>query len=81
MFELAPQMAFPYITISTPMMMVLFVTVMAFWFAWRNLQESAPRFKSSNYLRGPHSAWSTLGRRRRVIQNPYYKQKEPNVAA
>ncbi|MHB8742572.1 MAG: phage terminase large subunit family protein [Sulfuricaulis sp.] len=50
-------------------------TVMAFWFAWKNLQEAAPRFKSSNYLRKPGSSWSALGARRRTIKNPYYTQR------
>ncbi len=48
-------------------------TVMAFWFAWRRLQEEGPRFKSSNYLRGAKSPWTSLGNRRRTVKNPYYE--------
>jgi phage terminase large subunit-like protein len=51
-------------------------TVMAFWFAWKNLQDTASRWKSSNYLRKPGSAWTSMGARKRVIKNPYYAQKE-----
>lgn len=47
-------------------------TVMACWFAWKCLQESAPKFKTSNYLRQSGSAWKSLGARRKVIKNPYY---------
>lgn len=54
-------------------------TVMAFWFAWRQLQESAPKYKSSNYLRKPGSAWSSMGTRRKMIQNPYYKKQQEAV--
>ncbi len=46
-------------------------TVMAFWFAWKRLNESAPKFTSSNYLRGPKSSWRAMGNRR-VLKNPYY---------
>ena len=56
-------------------------TVMAFWFAWRWLQESAPRFQSSNYLRSPGSAWSSLGKRRKIVKNPYYARREETVDA
>ena len=51
-------------------------SVMAFWFAWKSLNESAPRFTSSNYLRGSKSPWQSLGKRKKVIRNPYYAQKE-----
>lgn len=47
-------------------------TVMSFWFAWREMQISAPKYKSSNYLRRPGSAWQSVGQRKRVIKNPYY---------
>ena len=47
-------------------------TVMSAWFGWKNLQESAPRFGSSNYLRGPKSAWRSLGTHKKTIRNPYY---------
>jgi phage terminase large subunit-like protein len=48
-------------------------TVMAFWFAWKQLQETGPKYKSSNYLRKP-MAWGSRSsmNRRRVVQNPYY---------
>jgi hypothetical protein len=48
-------------------------TVMAFWFAWLNLQTSAPRYESFNRLDTTRSAWA--GRPKfgtRVIQNPYW---------
>ncbi len=51
-------------------------TVMAFWFAFKFLQESLPRYTSSNYLRKKGSAWTTLGQRRRVVKNPYYAKSE-----
>jgi phage terminase large subunit-like protein len=51
-------------------------TVLSFWFAWKWLQESAPKYKSSNYLRQKGSAWSSLGNRRKVIKNPYYAKPE-----
>lgn len=43
-------------------------TVMAFWIAWLALQQSAPRFQSSNYLKKP-LAW---GSHRRTVRNPHY---------
>ncbi len=47
-------------------------TVLAMWFAYKYLNESQPRFKSSNYLRGPKSSWRAIGGNRRVVKNPYY---------
>lgn len=46
-------------------------TVMAFWFAWRKLEQSAPAFSTFNRLERDAPAW---GRRlgRRVVQNPAY---------
>ena len=41
-------------------------TVMAFWFAWKNLQEAQARVTSSNYLRQGKSAWGALGKRKRT---------------
>jgi hypothetical protein len=47
-------------------------TVMATWFAWKQLHETAPRYKSSNYLKKP-MAWTQSGiQRRRVVRNPIY---------
>jgi phage terminase large subunit-like protein len=50
-------------------------TVMAFWFAWKQLQESAPKFKSGNYMKKNWFLPShTPGRR--VVRNPYYVKTE-----
>lgn len=50
-------------------------TVMAFWFAWHVMRTSAPKYKTSNYLRHKGSAWQSLGQRRRVIINPYFAKQ------
>jgi hypothetical protein len=51
-------------------------TVMAFWFAWRILQETAPRFGSFNRLDGPRSRWpKPLRPGRRTIRNPAYAEE------
>lgn len=55
-------------------------TVMAFWFAWRNLQISAPKYGSFNRLDTTNSVWrgkAKLGQRR--VLNPYYA-KRPEAA-
>jgi predicted phage terminase large subunit-like protein len=49
-------------------------TVMAFWFAWKQLQETGPKYKSSNYLKKP-MAWGTRSGRR-IQHNPYYERSE-----
>jgi hypothetical protein len=49
-------------------------TVMACWFAWRALEESAPKFQTSNYLRDKNKAF--YRRRARVVLNPYYVKEE-----
>jgi phage-related protein len=48
-------------------------TVMAFWFAWRKLQEFAPKYGSINRLKTEAPVWN---RRlsRRMIRNPAYLQ-------
>ena len=44
-------------------------TVMAFWFAFRALEEAKPPYLSTSYVKKP----LVFGPRgRRVIQNPYY---------
>ena len=43
-------------------------TVMAFWFAWKNLQDPGARVTSSNYLRQAKSPWGTLGKRKRMTK-------------
>lgn len=51
-------------------------TVMAFWFAWKQLQETGPKYQSSNYLKKPF-AWGSRSamHRRRTVRNPYYPLK------
>lgn len=49
-------------------------TVMALWFAWRALTESAPRFQASNYLSPKNKAF--FRRSTRTIRNPYYVKEE-----
>lgn len=47
-------------------------TVMALWFAWKQAQEAAPRFKSYNRLHEPtKSVWSQRASRR-TVSNPAY---------
>jgi hypothetical protein len=52
-------------------------TVLAFWFAWRALQESAPKFGSYNRLdRNPAlKSLRSVAPGRRVLKNPYYIQE------
>lgn len=49
-------------------------TVMAQWFAWRALEDSAPRFLSTNYLKPRDRAF--YRRKARVVRNPYYMKEE-----
>lgn len=50
-------------------------TVMSFWFAWRKLEQSAPRYASFNRLERDAPLWHRqLGRR--VVQNPAYARPE-----
>lgn len=53
-------------------------TVMAFWFAWKQLQESAPKFTSFNRLdrtrRTRH--WGQRPYRGKSVHNPYYVKSE-----
>jgi hypothetical protein len=51
-------------------------TVMAFWFAWKTLQESAPKYKSYNRL--VKTGW---GKRmtRKSVKNPYYVRNDDPV--
>ena len=50
-------------------------TVMSFWFAWRKLEHSAPRFTTQNRLVREAPFWAQkLGRR--VVQNPAYAQRD-----
>ena len=53
-------------------------TVMALWFAWKQLQEAAPRFSSSSYLtRDPKRAfWGRRPMMGRTVKNPYYERSE-----
>ncbi len=44
-------------------------TVMALWMAWRQLQESGPKYKCYNRLEG--QGWGKRVRRR-VVKNPFY---------
>ena len=46
-------------------------TVMAFWFAWRQAQEQAPRFQSQHYIKRPLFSPRNKGR---FIRNPYYER-------
>jgi phage terminase large subunit-like protein len=52
-------------------------TVMSFWFAWRDLQITAPLFKSFNRLDTTHTAWGPRAPRMgtRVVKNPYYLKR------
>lgn len=52
-------------------------TVMSFWFGWKFLQESAPKYESFNRLDAGRSAWGKNQPRFgvRVVQNPYYASK------
>jgi hypothetical protein len=54
--------------------------VMSFWFAWRQLQETAPRFSSFNRLEKSGSWW---GKRSsgRVVRNPYYERQKAELEA
>ena len=61
-----------------PMKGVTSDTVMAFWFAWRALQEAAPKYQSTTYLKRP-LAWQGP-RNRRVLLNPYYADSQPAPA-
>ncbi len=47
-------------------------TVMAFWFAWRQLERSAPRYASFNRLEKEAPTWNRT-MRRRVLVNPAYR--------
>jgi hypothetical protein len=49
-------------------------TVMAFWFAWKALEETAPKYISFNRLKRPLLANRTPGRRK--VKNPYYERDE-----
>ena len=53
-------------------------TVMATWFAWKQLQESAPRFQSFNRLdkRPGTQFWSQKPLRGRTVRNPIYEKSE-----
>ena len=53
-------------------------TVMAFWFAWKELQESAPRFTSFNRLdRNKQTRfWAQRPLRGRSVKNPIYEKSE-----
>jgi phage terminase large subunit-like protein len=52
-------------------------TVMAFWFAWKTLQEQAPKFGSYNRLDKNRSlrTLAKLTPGRRTIKNPYYDRE------
>lgn len=52
-------------------------TVMSFWFAWRDLQITAPLFKSFNRLDTTRTTWGSRAPRMgsRVVQNPYYARR------
>lgn len=50
-------------------------TVMALWFSWRALEESAPRYQAANYLTRRNQAF--FRRSSRYVLNPYYV-KEPD---
>jgi predicted phage terminase large subunit-like protein len=49
-------------------------TVMAFWFAWRALEVSAPIFGAMNRLERDAPMWSRTLHRRQII-NPAYRQR------
>ena len=52
-------------------------TVMATWFAWKQLQESAPKFMSFNRLDTNRRTefWGRRPMRGRVVRNPHYAAK------
>lgn len=51
-------------------------TVMAFWFAWKFLQESLPRYESFNRLDTSRSVWGSRPRfGQRTVKNPYYDRE------
>jgi hypothetical protein len=50
-------------------------TVLAFWFAWKSLQESAPKFGTYNRLRS-QNPWLYKLTSGRSIANPYYEREE-----
>ena len=48
-------------------------TVMAFWFAWKKLKESTPKYQSFNRLaRGRQQFWGRRPMSGRMVKNPYY---------
>jgi hypothetical protein len=51
-------------------------TVMALWFAWKQLQETGPKYKSSNYMKKPMAWTYGSSQRRRTVRNPYYPRVE-----
>ena len=53
-------------------------TVMATWFAWKQLQESAPKFMSFNRLdsNAKTKFWGQRPMRGRVVKNPIYVKSE-----
>ncbi len=53
-------------------------TVMAFWFAWKRLQESAPKFISFNRLerRSGTRHWGQRPYAGHMVRNPYYTRDE-----
>jgi hypothetical protein len=50
-------------------------TVMAFWFAWRHLQETSPRYESFNRFDMQPGMRHTPRFGQRVIHNPYYAER------
>lgn len=52
-------------------------TVMAFWFAWRDLQINAPKYGSFNRLETTQTVWGKAPRfGGRIVQNPYYEKQQ-----
>jgi hypothetical protein len=53
-------------------------TVMAFWFAWRELQIAGARYPSFNRLQTTRTAWGKSAPRfgARTIKNPFYERRE-----
>jgi hypothetical protein len=49
---------------------------MALWFAWKQLQETGPKYKSSNYMKKPMAWTYGSSQRRRTVRNPYYPKVE-----
>jgi hypothetical protein len=51
---------------------------MATWFAWKQLQESAPKFMSFNRLdsNAKTKFWGQRPMRGRVVRNPIYEKSE-----